>query len=76
MTWLGLIQALLTAVSALAAALGNRRLIDAGAAQAVAAHLAAALDEIGRADAVRDSVRRDLEREPERLRDDDGFKRK
>jgi hypothetical protein len=76
MTWLGLLKALLIAVGALASALGNRRLIAAGAADAIAAQLKGALDEIARADGARDSVRRDLERDPSRLRDDDGFERK
>src|SRR5512146_743854 len=61
MTWLGLLKALL---------------IAAGAAEAIAAQLKGALDEIARADSARDSVRRDLERDPSRLRDDDGFERK
>jgi len=37
--------------------------------------LQATLDEIGKASAVRDAVRRDVERDPSKLRDDDGFKR-
>lgn len=76
MTWLGLLKALLIAAGALASALGNRRLISAGAAEAIAAQLKGALDEIARADSARDSVRRALERDPSRLRDDDGFERK
>ena len=75
MTWLGIVKAALIALSAFASWLRNRALIDAGAAEAVAAHLAGALDEIGRAQAARDSVRDVLLRHPDRVRDDDEFRR-
>jgi hypothetical protein len=75
-TWLGLIQALLIAIGALADWLGKRRLIAAGAAEAIAAHLRTALDEIALANRTRDSVRASLERDPGGLRDDGGFERK
>lgn len=75
MNWLGLLKAAVLALSAFAAWLRERRLLEAGKAESIAAHLKGALDEIARADAARDGVRRALEREPRILRDDDGFRR-
>jgi hypothetical protein len=50
-------------------------LLDAGLAEAIASHRSAALGEIEKAPAVRDTVRSPLERDPASLRDDDGFQR-
>ena len=75
MTWLGVLGALLTALGGFAGWLRNRQLIAAGRDAADAAGLKAALDENAAAKEARDAVRVALEREPLRLRDDDGFKR-
>jgi hypothetical protein len=75
MTWLGVIGAALTALGAFAGWLRNRQLMAAGHDAAMAGDLKAASDESAAAKAARDSVRVALEREPLRLRDDDGFKR-
>ena len=55
--------------------LRNRQLIEAGRAEAIASNLNSVLNEIAAAQLARDTVRADLERNPERLRDDDGFER-
>ena len=75
MTWLGVIGAALTALGAFAGWLRNRQLIAAGRDAAVTAGLKAASLETAAANQARDYVRVALEREPLRLRDDDGFKR-
>ena len=75
MTWLGILKALVFAVGTFASWLRNRQLIEAGRAEAIASNLKSVLDEIAAADAARDAVRVALERNPQRLRDDDGFKR-
>lgn len=74
-TWLGLLKAALLAMGAFAAWLKDRRLIEAGRAEIIAQNLKAALDEIAKAHLARDAVRYALERDPDRLRDDDGFRR-
>ncbi|HXJ01291.1 MAG TPA: hypothetical protein VNH44_08700 [Micropepsaceae bacterium] len=75
MTWLGILKALVLAVGSFAAWLRDRQLIEAGRAEAIGANLKSVLDEIGAAEKARDGVRTALERDPGRLRDDDGFKR-
>jgi hypothetical protein len=75
MTWLGVLGALLTAIGTLVGWLRNRQLLEAGRDAADAADLKSALDENAVAKEARDAVRVALEREPLRLRDDDGFKR-
>jgi len=75
MTWLTLLKAMVVAASAFATWLRDRRLIDGARAETLSANLKSALDEIAAANAARDSVRRGLVRDPERLRDDDGFRR-
>ena len=75
MTWLTLLKAMVVAASAFAAWLRDRQLIDGACAETLSANLKSALDEIAAANAARDSVRRGLVRDPERLRDDDGFRR-
>jgi hypothetical protein len=74
-TWLGILSALLTAVGGLIGWLRNRQLIAAGRAEIMADTLQAARDETLAANEARDAVRVSLEREPFKLRDDDGFKR-
>lgn len=75
MTWIGILKALVLAVAGVASWLRDRQLIEAGRAEAIGSSLKLVLNEIAAADNARASVRTDLERNPERLRDDDGFKR-
>ena len=75
MTWLTLLKGVLVAAVALASWLKNRGVIEAGRAEIIAENLEAALDEIAQANAARDSVRLELDRDPSSLRNDDGFKR-
>jgi hypothetical protein len=74
-TWIGILKALVLAVAGVASWLRDRQLIEAGRAEAIGSSLKLVLNEIAAADNARASVRTDLERNPERLRDDDGFKR-
>jgi hypothetical protein len=74
-TWLALIEAALMALAGFAGFLKNRQLLDAGAAEQVSRALAAALDDIAKAKAAREAVRRDAVRDPRGLREDDGFRR-
>ena len=64
MTWLGILKALVLALGSFASWMRNRQLIEAGRAEAIAVNLKAVLDEIAKADAARDGVRRALERDP------------
>jgi hypothetical protein len=75
-TWLALLKAILLAAGALAGWLQQRRLLEAGRAESLAVHLKHALDDIALAEKTRSGVRRDLARDPSRLRGDDGFQRK
>jgi hypothetical protein len=75
MSWLALIQSALTIVAAVLSYLRERRLVDGAVAEAVNKHLQGALDDIAKANEARDSVRVDAALHPERLRDDDGFRR-
>jgi hypothetical protein len=74
--WLGILKALVLALGGFASWMRDRQLIEAGRAEAIGVNLKAVLDEIAKADAARDSVRRAVERDPSGLRDDDGFKRR
>ena len=74
-TWLAILNGVLTAANALLSWMRERQLVEAGRAEVLAGHLQAALNDIGKARAARDAVRRDVERDPSKLRDDDGFKR-
>ncbi len=75
MTWLAILKAVLTMASALTSWMQERRLVDSGRAQVISENLRCALDEIGKANVARDAVRRDVERDPAKVRDDDSFKR-
>lgn len=75
MNWLGLIQTALGAIAAVIGYLKERELIDGAVASALNVHLKGALDEISRANAARDAVRVDALKHPDRLHDDDGFRR-
>jgi hypothetical protein len=74
-TWLALLNAVLAVADAFLSWLKNRQLIDAGRAEIIALNLKGALDEIAKANIARDAARRDINRDPASLRDDDGFRR-
>lgn len=76
MTILGLLQALLSLANVVATFMHDRQLLDAGAAKATLAGIRSAQDAVVRATAARDRVSADLQQRPDKLRDDDGFKRK
>jgi len=75
MGWVGVLKLLLSLADQLASFMHDKQLMDAGAAKAVSASLKGALDEIQKATEARDRVRRGADAHPERLRDDDGFRR-
>jgi len=75
MSWTALNQAALGIITAVLGYLRERRLVDGALAEALNKHLQGALDEIKKANAARDAVRVGAASHPERLRDDDGFKR-
>jgi hypothetical protein len=75
MSWAALIQSALGMIAAVLSYLRERRLIDGALAEAVNKHLEGALDDIAKANRTRDSVRADAALHPERLHDDDGFRR-
>lgn len=75
MNWIGLALAAIKTVSALVGWLQSRQLLDAGAAREALAALEVANAAVEKGRKARADTRADLERNPERLRDDDGFKR-
>lgn len=75
MQWLDVIKALIALVAGIVTFLREEKLIEAGAAQAVAAALEQADNEIKNAKAARDRVLAELDAHPERLRDPDEFQR-
>jgi hypothetical protein len=75
MNWLAVIAAALTLLRSLVEYLRDRRRIDAAVAEALLKSHREALDAIHHAKAARERVRADLERDPARLMQDDGFRR-
>jgi Tfp pilus assembly protein FimT len=73
--WFGILKALVLAIGSFASWLRNRQLTAAGRAETIAADLDSMQTEAATAQKAREAVRVALGREPERLRDDDGFKR-
>lgn len=71
MTWIQIVAGLIGAIATLVAWLKDRQAMEAGAAEAVSAQLRGALDEIRKANAVRDAVRADLAADPSKLRQPD-----
>lgn len=69
MPWLSLLSGLVSLVSELAKYLGNKRLIDAGAAEAVAKGQADVLESLRRIQAARDALVDPDSDRAERLRD-------
>lgn len=75
MSWAAFLTALVKVTGALAQYLSERQLIKAGEAAAVAELLRGQLDAFRRANNIRDVMGRELGEHPDRVRDDDGFKR-
>jgi Zn-dependent protease with chaperone function len=71
MTWLTVISTVLGLIATIISYLKERKLIGAAIAEVVANNLKASLDEIQRANKVRDAVRADLAANPGKLRDPD-----
>jgi hypothetical protein len=73
-TWFGILKALVLAIMGVADWLRNRKLSADASAGPVASRPGSAPDEVA-AENAHESVRVALGRNPERLRDDDGFRR-
>lgn len=70
-----LLSLILNIAAKLTSYLQEKQLLEAGKAEAVAQSLTQANEQINAATVARQEVRDDLVLHPERLRDDDGFKR-
>lgn len=68
MSWLAVIGGLISIVSTVVAYLKDRQAISAATAEAVAAQLKGAMDEIQFAQEVRDAIRADIAANPDKLR--------
>jgi Zn-dependent protease with chaperone function len=68
MTWLTVISTVLGIIASVISYLKEKKLVDAAIAEVVANNLKASLDEIQRANKVRDAVRADLAANPDKLR--------
>jgi hypothetical protein len=75
MNWLAVVAAALALLRSLVEYLRDRKRIDAAVAEALLQSNREALDAIDRARRARAHVRADLERDPARLMQDDGFRR-
>lgn len=75
MDWLALVLALVKLLGGFTQWLHDKAMIDAGQAKTVANELQAQNDALRKAIAAREAVRADAARHPERVPDDDGFKR-
>lgn len=75
MTWVQIVAGLIASLAAFVSWLKDKQAIDAGIAEATANHLKGALDEIRKANAVRDAVRADIAANPERVREPDKYSR-
>lgn len=75
MDWLALALGFVKLLGAFTGWLHDRALLNAGQAQQVASELKAQSDALHKALAARETVRSDLNRHPEHVSDDDGFRR-
>lgn len=75
MDWLALILGLVKLVGAFTNWLHDKRLLDAGQSKQVASELEKQHEILTKAIAAREAVRADLTKHPERVPDDDGFRR-
>jgi hypothetical protein len=74
--WLKLVELGLSLLNGFVGFLHDQKLIDAGAAKAVAAGLSQSLDAVKSAQAARQKSDADFEAHPETQTDDDGFERR
>lgn len=75
MSWVSLFLALVKMVAAIGGYLREKQLLDAGTQRALAALLREQADEMQKAAAIREKLDADLAAHPDKLRDDDGFRR-
>ena len=75
MSWLTLVASALALINALIEFLRDRQSIDAATAEALLNSNREALDAIDKATHAREQVRADVERNPDGVMSDDGFKR-
>jgi hypothetical protein len=75
MNWLSLIGGILSLVNSLIGYLRERKLIEGAVAEVLLQNANDSLDVIAKARTARQAVRDDLAKHPERVRDDDGYKR-
>ena len=75
MAWLSVLTGLLQLFGTFTGWLKDQQLIDAGIAEATAAHLQGALDDIRKANAARDAVRTRVSTDPDSVRKPDPFSR-
>lgn len=75
MDWLALALGLVRLLGGFVGWLHDRQMISAGQASQVATEMKAQTDALNKALAAREAVRADIAVRPDRLRDDDGFKR-
>lgn len=76
LNWGKALVLLLTLAMSVVDVMRKRRDLADAEAQILSKQLQGALDAVKKAIAIRDSVRADLAAHPERVHDDDGFKRK
>jgi hypothetical protein len=74
-TWLSAIAATISLVSAIVGWLERSKQIDAALSAAILKSLREADESIAKAEAARAAVRDDIKRNPDKLHDDDGFRR-
>lgn len=75
MDWLALALGLVKLLGGFVGWLHDKQMLSAGQAQEVAAEMKAQTDAINRALATREAVRADVAKHPDRVSDDDGFRR-
>lgn len=75
MSWIGLLKVLLTLVDRIFTYVQERKLINAGEAQAFARQMEDVNGRVQRAQKARQDVRDNLARNPDSLHDDDGYRR-
>jgi hypothetical protein len=75
MNWLSIIGTILSLTNSLIGYLRERKLIEGAVAEEMLKANNATLDAISRASKARQAVRDELNKHPERMRDDDGFRR-
>jgi len=75
MDWLALILSVVKLLGALTSWMHDRQMLSAGQAEQVAKEMEAQTDALRKANAAREAVRADLAKHPERVKDQDEFRR-